>query len=286
MRLVIKQSGNLIKEAHFDKGPIYIGRQMTNQVHLPDVAASRQHATLIGPKDGNWFIKDLDSANKTFLNGNAIHREKLNEGDTITIATFAIEIFIEEPAEKQDNPAMADTLMTAIHAPDKIIRRYTEPDSPNIKMDKARAAHFGQASVEIYGAADKQALLEAVTNVIFKQFDPSHVWVSFGPAPDSPESISIGRKKTGQAMELNDYMFTKEIQDSVKKKKFTLLPMVSRDNNPQRIRSAIIAPILFSNEYLGVIYADNATKRTHYSLTDLDYLMLLAVQAGVKLQTF
>ncbi|MCK5564633.1 MAG: FHA domain-containing protein [Planctomycetes bacterium] len=285
MRLVVKQSGNLVKEYHFDNGPVYIGRQMTNQVHLPDVATSRQHAVIVGPHDGTWFIEDLDSANKTFLNGNAIHKEELKEGDTIAIADFAIEVFIEEPAEKPNDQAMVDTLMTVIHAPDKIIRRYTEHDSPAIKMDKTRAAHFGQATAEIYGATDKQNLLETITNLVFKQFNPFHVWISFGPAPDSPEAVSIGRKKTGQSMNLSDYMFHKDIEESVKKKKYTLLPMVSRDNNPQRIRSAIIAPILFNNEYLGVIYADNATKRTHYSLTDLDYLMLLAVQTGVKLQT-
>ena len=285
MRLIVKQSGNLVKEYHFDKGPVYIGRQMTNQIHLPDVSASRQHTAVTCDENNAWFVEDLDSANKTFLNGEAIHKQELKEGDTIEIASFAIEVFIEESVEKSNN-AMADTLMTVIHPPDKIIRRYTESDNPDIRMDPARAAHYGRATAEIYSTADKQQLLETITNIVFKQFDPFHVWVSFGPDPKDPEIMHIGRKKTGQSMNLQDYMFTKDIEQSVKKKKYTLLPMVSRDNNPQRIRSAIIAPILFDNEYLGVIYADNAMKRTHYSLTDLDYLMLLTVQTGVKMKTF
>ena len=285
MRLVVKQSGNLIKEYNFDKGPIYLGRQMTNQIHLADVSVSRQHAEIIGPEDGDWFVKDLDSANKTLLNDQAIHTHQLSEGDTITISNFSIEVFIEEPEEKPNNH-MADTMTTAIHAPDKIIRRYEEHDSPAIKMDRTRAADFGQATAEIYNAADKQNLLETITNVVFKQFDPFHVWVSFGPDPSADDVMHISRKKTGQPMILDDYMFVKDIKESAKKKKYTLLPMVSRDNNPQRIRSAIIAPILFKDEYLGVIYADNAMKRTHYSLTDLDYLMLLAVQTAVKIKTF
>lgn len=286
MRLLVKQSGNLVKEYHFDAGPVYLGRQMSNQVNLPDVSVSRQHAAIIGPEDNDWFIEDLDSANKTFLNGKAIHKQQLNEGDTIAIADFTIEIFINEPAEKPDAPEMTDTMTTTIHAPDKIIRRYTETDSPDIKMDPARAAHYGHATAEIYSATDKQNLLETLTDIVFKQFDPFHVWVSFGPDPTSPDVMHIGRKKTGQAMNLHDYMFHNRIEDSVKKKKYTLVPLVSRDNNPQRIRSAIIAPILFNNEYLGVIYADNALKKTHYSLTDLDYLMLIAVQTAVKMQTF
>jgi FHA domain/GAF domain len=285
MRLVIKQSGEPVKEATFNEGPVYLGRQMKNKIHLPDVSVSRQHAVITGPENGKWAIEDLDSANKTYVNDQAIHKSPLNDGDLIKISNFTLEVFMDDSLVKDNSPDMADTLTTVIHAPDKIIRRYTEIDSPDIRMIPKRAEHYSIATPAIFNTKDKQNLLDTLANLVFKQFDPFHVWVSFGPDPISPD-LFIGRKKTGQLVNLDDFMFSKHIKESVKKKKYVLVPLVPRDNNPQRIRSAIVAPIIHNNEYLGVIYADNALKKVHYSLTDLDYLMLLAVQTAVKINSF
>jgi len=285
MRLVIKKSGELIKEATFNEGPIYLGRQMTNKVHLPDVSVSRQHAVITGPENNQWAIEDLDSANKTYLNDQAIHKSPLNDGDVVRISDFTIEVFMNDTITKESDLGMADTMTTKIHAPDKIIRRYTEIDSPDIRMIPKRAEHYSIATPAIFNTKDKQDLLDTLAGLVFKQFDPFHVWISFGSDPVSPD-LSVGRKKTGQPVKLDDFMFCQHIKESVKKKKNILVPLVPRDNNPQRIRSAIVAPILHGNEYLGVIYADNALKKVHYSLTDLDYLMLLAVQTAVKIKNF
>ena len=284
MRLVIKQLGELIKETAFNEGPIYIGRQMTNKVHLADVSVSRQHAVITGPENDQWEIEDLDSANKTYINDQAIHKSPLNDGDVVKISNFTIEVFMDDSPAKDNGSEMADT-MTTIHAPDKIIRRYTEIDSPDIRMIPKRAEHYSVATPAIFNTKDKQDLLDTLDGLIFKQFDPFHVWISFGADPVSPD-MSIGRKKTGQPVNLDDFMFNEHIKESVKKKKYVLVPLVPRDNNPQRIRSAIVAPIIHNNEYLGVIYADNALKKVHYGLTDLDYLMLLAVQTAVKIKSF
>ena len=219
MRLVIKQSGEVVKEATFNEGPVYLGRQMTNKIHLPDVSVSRQHAVITGPENGQWAIEDLDSANKTYINDQAIHKSQLNDGDVIKISNFSLEVFTNDSLPKEDRLDMADTLTTAIHAPDKIIRRYTEIDSPDIRMIPERAEHYSFATPAIFNAKDKQDLLDTLASLIFKQFDPFHIWISFGSDPINPD-LSIGRKKTGQSVNLDDFMFNEHIKESFKKKKY------------------------------------------------------------------
>ncbi len=79
MRLVVKQSNGTINEFQFAQGPVYIGRGANSQVFLPDRAVSRQHAVIFTTQDGKWFVEDLDSANKTYLNDKAIHKAAILE---------------------------------------------------------------------------------------------------------------------------------------------------------------------------------------------------------------
>ena len=54
------------KEQRFFR-PVSIGRGLTNEVDLSDDRVSRHHAVLWA-EEGSWRVRDLDSANGTFLN--------------------------------------------------------------------------------------------------------------------------------------------------------------------------------------------------------------------------
>jgi pSer/pThr/pTyr-binding forkhead associated (FHA) protein len=47
---------------------------------LPDMAVSREH-TINNAKEGKWVVEDLDSTNKTYLNGEAIHKAPIKVSD-------------------------------------------------------------------------------------------------------------------------------------------------------------------------------------------------------------
>ncbi len=65
-------------------GSITIGRSSDNDIVIPDVLASRHHATLV-PAPGGAEIRDNRSINGTFVNGARVEQARLNEGDTVTI---------------------------------------------------------------------------------------------------------------------------------------------------------------------------------------------------------
>lgn len=65
-------------------GGIKIGRATDNDIVIPDVLASRHHATLI-PTPGGTEIVDNRSINGTFVNGTRVDTALLNDGDVVTI---------------------------------------------------------------------------------------------------------------------------------------------------------------------------------------------------------
>ena len=72
--------------ARFELGdePLGIGRGIGNEIRLLDTEVSRQHATLHCSDDA-FFIRDRNSSNGTFVNGEAVRTRQLSGGDQIQI---------------------------------------------------------------------------------------------------------------------------------------------------------------------------------------------------------
>ena len=65
-------------------GTTTIGRATDNDIVIPDVLASRHHATLVPSSEGVKIL-DARSINGTFVNGTRVDKALLREGDVVTI---------------------------------------------------------------------------------------------------------------------------------------------------------------------------------------------------------
>jgi len=72
------------KAADAPAGSVKIGRATDNDIVIPDVLASRHHATLI-PSPSGTEIRDNRSINGTFVNGARVDSAMLRDGDVVTI---------------------------------------------------------------------------------------------------------------------------------------------------------------------------------------------------------
>ena len=197
MQLVIKQGGAFVKEMHFARGPLYIGRNIESHVCLADLSVSRQHAVLFGADESKWFAQDLDSANKTHLNDKAIHKSEIKDGDILRIAGFTIEVHLKkEHLAEAEKISMTDTMTMAVNAPETIIRRYAAKAAPDIKMPPARAADYAYATMEIHKAGSPEKLLETLLAVVDKQFNIFHIWVGLRTNQQNEFSVKTGYKKS------------------------------------------------------------------------------------------
>ncbi len=73
---------------------LVIGRLKACDICLADANASREHAALEREGAG-WAVVDLESTNGTLLNGAPVRRERLRDGDVITIGIT--ELIFHEP---------------------------------------------------------------------------------------------------------------------------------------------------------------------------------------------
>src|SRR5213595_3042614 len=91
---------------------VSIGRASDCTIPIKDRYLSRRHAEIIST-DGQWILKDLGSANGTYLNGSRVERElRLRAGDRIRLGDT--EIVFETSEHNTDRfLAVADTAASA-----------------------------------------------------------------------------------------------------------------------------------------------------------------------------
>jgi len=289
MRLVVKKNGSTIKEHQFEKGPIYIGRHVHSQVFLPDKSVSRQHAVIFSSHDGKWMVEDLDSANKTFLNDEPIHKSEIKTGDLLNITDFTIEVNLEDGVEVESESGeqihMEDTLSLS-HGPQVIAREMDSEQAPPIRFPATRVDDFMEATEAISKADSTDKLLLTLLDVIQKQFDAYTVWCALRIQPTGPMTCHAGKKRDGKTIQLNELKLSEKITQVAEKKQFMLF-LFSRIPNQAKegdLRSVVIAPIMSRAGCLGILYVDNAIGDEHYSLSDLDYLMMIGIHTSNILQ--
>jgi len=285
MRLMVKQSGRTINEFRFTKGPIHIGRHADSQVLLPDRKISRQHATIFSTQEGRWIVKDLDSANKTYLNDKAIHEAEVKTGDRLRMGDFTVEIDLKEEASLARRVDLEDTLTTAIRQPQTIVRKLDTEHAPDIRLPAKRARDFVQATEAICRANGPEEVLKVLLKITATQLDAYHCWCALRNEPEGPMTCHAGKRRDGQKVQLGDIKLHEKINQVVESSTFLLLPRVPQQKE-QQIQSAMIVPITGASGCFGVMYVDNDTGQQQFNLSDLDYLMLLAVHTAAILENF
>ena len=89
--LVVTFGANVVESRRMDKDRITIGRDDTNDIVLNNPTISRQHSE-ISFSDGIVSIKDLRSANGTFINNVKMDDAVLDIGDEILVGKYMIKL--------------------------------------------------------------------------------------------------------------------------------------------------------------------------------------------------
>ena len=288
MLLCIKQRGRRINELRFSKGPIYFGRQMGSQVFLPETGVSRQHAVIYTDEKGHWVIEDLDSANKTFVNRNAVHKCVLQDGDSIDISEFTVEFTISEESKgKKPAPSihLDDTVTNFnmdIHAE---IRLPDAKNAPLMKIPAKRIRDLHRATYLINQSATIEDIQKNLVDILISQFAPHSVWVALRKFYNTEMDVEGGRKRNREFVKKDELFVHQYIEKAVEKQKYILIPQLPRNVADGSLRSVIIAPVLANRKCYGMLYCNNSKEHEHYEMDDLDYLMIIATVAAAAIET-
>ena len=286
MHLVVKQNGRTVNEFRFVKGPIHIGRHTHSQILLPDRKVSRQHAVIFATQDGKWRVKDLDSANKTYLNDKAVHEAEIHTGDRLRMGDFIIEIDVERQADAGKGIHLEDTLTTAAPKLQVIARKLDAEHAPDIRLPAKRMNDFVQATEAICQANGPDEVLKVLLNISSKQLDAYHSWCALRNDPAGPMTSHTGKTRDSQKIQLSDIGLHKEITQAIDRRQFLLFPQIPSQKRAAKVGSAMIVPILGASGCFGVIYVDNESSQEQYNISDLDYLILIAVHTAAILENF
>jgi pSer/pThr/pTyr-binding forkhead associated (FHA) protein len=291
MRVVVKQRDGNTKQFQFIEGPVSIGRGANSHVFLPDKAVSRQHAVIHSTDDGKWTVEDMGSSNKTYLNDKAIDKAEVKHGDCLRITDFIIEIILEAdasdemPIHPEDTLHLEAALATPKH--ETVVRRPDAQHAPAMRLAAGRLIDFSKATEKIFEVATLDEMLLTLLDVTMEQFNAYHVWCALRTQAAGPMICHAGKRRDGSAVQLGELQLSEKITQAVEKGQFFVLPRVSAQMEAkERIRSAMVAAIMRPTGCFGVMYVDNAMIHEHYSLSDLDYLMLIAMHTAAILKRF
>jgi pSer/pThr/pTyr-binding forkhead associated (FHA) protein len=102
--IAITLNSKVIERKMLDKEEAIIGRIQENDIIIDNLAVSRRHAKIY-IKDGKVVIKDLGSANGTFVNGVQVDEAELKSGDIILIGKHMLKFYEEESQRSEESLA-------------------------------------------------------------------------------------------------------------------------------------------------------------------------------------
>lgn len=118
--LVIRRQDDSVTQMEWDKPILSIGRDSANEIIINHPLASRRHARLERDETG-YFVRDLDSTNGTYVNGDRIEGARLlRNQDKVWIADT--EISFNDPEATQKGPLPVELLKRVRREPDELLR--------------------------------------------------------------------------------------------------------------------------------------------------------------------
>jgi FHA domain len=101
-KLVLFRADGATQDIKLDRDRVTIGRRPDNDVCIPQAAVSGEHAAVVTILDDS-FLEDLGSTNGTLVNGKAVTKHFLRDGDEIDIGREIL-VYLTDESAKVDAP--------------------------------------------------------------------------------------------------------------------------------------------------------------------------------------
>ena len=100
-KMIVSIDGVVIKEVQLTKDRTTLGRRPYNDIVIDNLAVSGEHSVM-QMSGTDVTLEDLNSTNGTYVNGKAIKKQALQDGDTIEIGKYKIKFVHEGAQEKHE----------------------------------------------------------------------------------------------------------------------------------------------------------------------------------------
>jgi len=294
-----------------DHEPQLIGRS-SEAVPLNDTTISRRHSELT-PDRGEWFIRDLDSQNGTYVNGVRIaERTRLRPGDQVrtgaTLMIFGVTEVEEPDVVKLLKPGQIDAAIerTMISNEDSVV--LSEPEPRQAAVEHLRVI-YQLTTITSQQVIDRQELLRAVMELVFDEFKPERGFIMlFGAAPASAGGVTVASGAPGAEAPLRPavvkYKTPPRDRDEARihvsrtilqhclrqgegvlsTNAMTDARFASGDSIYQMaVRSAICSPIRYRDRTFGALYIDSTMANYTFTPEQLALMNAIGQHTGLAL---
>lgn len=161
-KMIVSIDGVVIKEVQLTKDRTTLGRRPYNDIVIDNLAVSGEHAVL--QMTGNEvYLEDLNSTNGTYVNGKAIKKQLLQNGDTVEIGKYKIKYVNEAAAAGFEKTMVIKSGSAGLTAP----AMSSAPASVSAPAEVA-AGPGGSIKVLSGAAAGREVALTKVVTTIGK----------------------------------------------------------------------------------------------------------------------
>jgi serine phosphatase RsbU (regulator of sigma subunit) len=281
-------------------GESIIGRSAECAVPIDTPAVSRRHAAVTRDGDG-YYIEDLKSRNKTFLNEQeVVQRVRLNDGDRLVICDHEFRFFIGRSsstlgvhessiAELVDDTKAGSSRASVMATFDVSGKSASWGLSAKPEVKLAALLEISNNLAQTLSLADILPKLLDSLFKIFTQADRGFVVMRTRPdGPIAPVAVKTRRAGDEERMRISRTI----VEEAMKNRKAFLSADAASDERfgmaqsiaDFSIRSLICAPMISADgESIGVIQIDTLNQRARFTDEDLEVLASVASQAAVAI---
>ena len=273
--------------------PLIIGRSPDKcRVVLPANAVSREHARIV-PANGQYFIEDLQSRNKTYVNNKVVEGRwpnPLKNGDNIKICDFLFAYQDESARGRTPSPQDDEEEETSNTTVEATFNRSSPKDFLVVQpQEKLRA--LLDITTALTKTLNLEDLLPQIADELFKVFKQADRCFIIQLDEDNrlrPVVTKVRRQGPGNER------FSRTI---VRRCLETLQSYLSEDATSDsdvsaaqsiaefKIRSVMCVPLATQDgRPLGVIQLDSQDRTKKFSQDDLKFLICVAAQASIALE--
>ncbi|MFQ5806576.1 MAG: ATP-binding protein [Phycisphaerae bacterium] len=284
---------------------VLIGRG-SDLVPLTDQSVSRRHAEL-KREDGAWILRDLNSANGTYVNGTRIQEPtRLKHGDQIKLGSTLLMYSGDESPEQLSGANIPTDLVTLdadrLAVDSSVVASVPSADDSVVLAapDTAYAVKSWKAVRELTDVIGSllapDQLLQRVMDIVFEEV-PADRGVIFLRDEESGELLpAVVRFRSREARAgaarsaitasrtiVDHVVETQEgvlCSNAIRDKRFSGGKSVRRLGK----RSLICAPIMAREQILGVIHLDCPTSEHTYNEHELRLITAIGYQTGLAIE--
>ena len=298
LRLAILQGPDKGRTVEVDQDTVLVGRDSPD-LPLSDNTISRRHAEM-QCENGTWRIKDLNSANGTYVNGVKMagsQPTQLKQGDQIRCGTTLL-VFggirragvAGQPAGSlridADGNIVESAIMTTVPSMDDSVI-IAGPETSNA-VGNLRLLY--ELSTAISSIFDEEQLLERVMDIIFDNFPADRGFVLLREHQEKElEPVVVRYRSEEHSGEITiSHTIVNHVMDQ---QEGVICSNAMRDPRFAKgksvhdfaIHSALCVPITVREDNIGVIYVDSTVATHTYAAEQLRLLTAIGFQTGMAL---